>query len=75
MWAASGAAQCDLWFPPRQIPSEDGASELLPVLVIVQRTPGSPEGGWAQRVRHRICRWDVVPDQTGRAPRRMIWGP
>lgn len=29
------AAQCDLWFPSRKIPLEDGSSVLLPVLVIV----------------------------------------
>ncbi len=34
-WAAGDAAQCDLWFPPRKIPLEDGSSVLLPVLVIV----------------------------------------
>ena len=28
------AAQCDLWFPPRKIPLEDGTAKLLPVLVI-----------------------------------------
>lgn len=35
LWAAGDAAQCDLWFPPRKIPLEDGSSVLLPVLVIV----------------------------------------
>ncbi len=34
VWAAGDAAQCDLWFPPRKIPLEDGSAELLPVLVI-----------------------------------------
>jgi len=33
-WAAGDAAQCDLWFPPRKIPLEDGSKTLLPVLVI-----------------------------------------
>ena len=33
-WAAGDAAQCDLWFPPKKIPLEDGTSKLLPVLVI-----------------------------------------
>ena len=28
-------AQCDLWFPPKRIPLEDGTSALLPVLVII----------------------------------------
>src|SRR5690606_37445179 len=34
VWAAGDAAQCDLWFPPRKIPLEDGTAALLPVLVI-----------------------------------------
>jgi hypothetical protein len=34
VWAAGDAAQCDLWFPPRKIPLEDGSVKLLPVLVI-----------------------------------------
>ena len=27
VWAAGDAAQCDLWFPPRRIPLEDGTDE------------------------------------------------
>ena len=35
-WSPGDAAQCDLWFPPKRIPLEDGTSALLlPVLVIV----------------------------------------
>jgi hypothetical protein len=34
VWAAGDAAQCDLWFPPRRIPLEDGSAALVPVLVI-----------------------------------------
>ena len=33
VWAPGDAAQCDLWFPPKKIPLEDGTSVLLPVLV------------------------------------------
>jgi len=33
-WDPGDAAQCDLWFPPRRIPLEDGSTALLPVLVI-----------------------------------------
>jgi hypothetical protein len=29
-----GRSACDLWFPPREIPLEDGTAKLLPVLVI-----------------------------------------
>ena len=34
VWEPGDAAQCDLWFPPRRIPLEDGTARLLPVLVI-----------------------------------------
>jgi DNA replication protein DnaC len=30
-WLPGDAAQCDLWFPPRRIPLEDGTTALLPV--------------------------------------------
>ena len=30
VWLAGDAAQCDLWFPPRRIPLEDGSTALLP---------------------------------------------
>ena len=33
-WLPGDAAQCDLWFPPRKIPLEDGTKTLLPVMVI-----------------------------------------
>ena len=34
-WAPGDAAQCDLWFPARKVPLEDGTARLLPVLVII----------------------------------------
>ena len=34
IWVPGDAAQCDLWFPPKKIPLEDGTTTLLPVLVI-----------------------------------------
>lgn len=34
VWEPGDAAQCDLWFPSRKIPLEDGTAKLLPVLVI-----------------------------------------
>lgn len=33
-WEPGDAARCDLWFPPRKIPPEDGTARLLPVLMI-----------------------------------------
>jgi hypothetical protein len=32
IWLPGDAAQCDLWFPPKKIPLEDGTRTLLPVL-------------------------------------------
>ena len=34
VWGPGDEAQCDLWFPPRKIPLEEGTAKLLPVLVI-----------------------------------------
>ena len=34
VWLPGDAAQCDLWFPPKKIPLEDGSKTLLPVMVI-----------------------------------------
>jgi hypothetical protein len=33
-WLPGDAAQCDLWFPPKTIPLEDGSKTFLPVVVI-----------------------------------------
>jgi transposase len=30
VWSPGDAAQCDLWFPPKRIPLEDGSDALLP---------------------------------------------
>lgn len=75
VWAAGDAAQCDLWFPPRRIPLEDGTSALLPVLVIVpahsrficgrmlptRQTPDLLLGTWS------------LIERFGRVPRRLVW--
>jgi hypothetical protein len=34
VWHAGDAGECDLWFPPKKIPLEDGTQWLLPVLVL-----------------------------------------
>jgi transposase len=74
-WAPGDAAQCDLWFPPKRIPLEDGTSALLPVLVIVaahsrfitgrmlpsRQTPDLLLGTWA------------LLNTLGRVPRRLVW--
>lgn len=75
IWLPGDAAQCDLWFPPKKIPLEDGSTTLLPVLVIT-----------AAHSRFMLGR--MIPTRTtadlllgmwmllqllGRVPRRLIW--
>lgn len=45
LWEPGDAAQCDLRFPPKKIPLEDGTASMLPVLVITQRIHGSSRAG------------------------------
>jgi len=75
LWAAGDAAQCDLWFPPRKIPLEDGTAKLLPVLVI---TAAHSRFVTAQMIPTRktedllLGSWELI-QQLGRVPRRLIW--
>lgn len=74
-WEAGDAAQCDLWFPPRKIPLEDGTSTLLPVLVIT--------AAYSRFVLARMIPTKTTEDLLlgmwrllqllGRVPRRLIW--
>lgn len=74
-WAPGDAAQCDLWFPPRKIPLEDGTTKLLPVLVI---TAAHSRFVTARMVPTRktedllLGSWELI-QQLGRVPRRLIW--
>ena len=74
-WLPGDAAQCDLWFPPRKIPLEDGTRVLLPVLVI---TCAHSRFILAQMIptRHTadllLGMWELL-SQLGRVPRRLIW--
>lgn len=74
-WAAGDAAQCDLWFPPRKIPLEDGTRVLLPVLVIVA---AHSRFVMARRIPTRktedllLGHWELIR-QLGAVPRRLIW--
>jgi hypothetical protein len=74
-WAAGDAAQCDLWFPPRKIPLEDGTKTLLPVLVI---TAAHSRFVLARMIPTRrtedllTATWELLQD-LGRVPRRLIW--
>jgi hypothetical protein len=75
VWAAGDAAQCDLWFPPRKIPLEDGTAKLLPVLVI---TAAYSRFTTARMIPTRktedllLGSWELI-QQLGRVPRRLIW--
>ncbi len=75
VWAAGDAAQCDLWFPPRKIPLEDGSAKLLPVLVI---TAAYSRFVTARMIPTRktedllLGTWELIR-QLGRVPRRLIW--
>jgi transposase len=75
VWAPGDAAQCDLWFPPRKIPLEDGSVKLLPVLVI---TAAYSRFVTARMIPTRktedllLGSWELIR-QLGRVPRRLIW--
>lgn len=74
-WAAGDAAQCDLWFPPKKIPLENGTSALLPVLVIT--------AAYSRFVLGRMIPTKTTEDLLlgmwqllqllGRVPRRLLW--
>lgn len=74
-WLPGDAAQCDLWFPPRKIPLEDGSTTLLPVMVI---TAAHSRFMVAKMIptRHTVdlllAMWMLL-QVLGRVPRRLIW--
>ena len=74
-WDPGDAAQCDLWFPPKKIPLEDGTSRLLPVLVI---TLAHSRYVLARMIPTRTTEdlllgtWELL-SELGRVPRRLIW--
>ena len=74
-WLPGDAAQCDLWFPPRKIPLEDGSKALLPVLVITVAHSRFMLGRMIP-TRHTqdllLGMWELL-QQLGRVPRRLIW--
>ena len=74
-WAAGDAGQCDLWFPPRRIPLEDGSTALLPVLVIVAAHSRFITGRMLPTRKTGdllLGSWELI-QQLGRVPRRLIW--
>ncbi len=75
VWEAGDAAQCDLWFPPKRIPLEDGSTALLPVLVIVAAHSRFITGRMLPTRRTEdllLGSWELI-QQIGRVPRRLIW--
>jgi len=74
-WSPGDAAQCDLWFPPRKIPLEDGTSRLLPVLVITAAYSRFVTGRMIPTRKSEdllLGSWELI-GQLGRVPRRLIW--
>jgi hypothetical protein len=74
-WEAGDAAQCDLWFPPRKIPLEDGTAKLLPVLVITAAHSRFVTGRMIPTRKTEdlsLGSWELI-QQLGRVPRRLIW--
>lgn len=75
VWDPGDAAQCDLWFPPRKIPLEDGTATLLPVLVI---TAAHSRFMLTRMIPTRktedllLGSWELL-QRLGRVPRRLIW--
>ena len=75
IWLPGDAAQCDLWFPPKKIPLEDGSKTLLPVLVITAAHSRFILGRMIP-TRHTadllLGMWMLL-QVLGRIPRRLIW--
>lgn len=74
-WAPGDAAQCDLWFPPKKIPLEDGTAALLPVLVITAAHSRFISGEMVptrQTPDLLLGMWSLI-DRFGRVPRRLLW--
>jgi hypothetical protein len=74
-WSPGDAAQCDLWFPPRKIPLEDGTAKLLPVLVITAAHSRFVTGRMIPTRKTEdllLGSWELL-QQLGRVPRRLIW--
>jgi len=74
-WDPGDAAQCDLWFPPRKIPLEDGTSKLLPVLVITAAHSRFMVGRMIPTRTTEdllLASWELI-QRLGAMPRRLIW--
>ncbi|MCY7411643.1 MAG: IS21 family transposase [Salinibacterium sp.] len=75
IWEPGDTAQCDLWFPPRKIPLEDGTTKLLPVLVITAAHSRFMTGRMIPTRKTEdllLGSWELI-QQLGRVPRRLLW--
>jgi hypothetical protein len=75
LWSPGDAAQCDLWFPPKRIPLEDGTQATLPVLVMVaaySRFISALMVPTRQTPDLLLGMWSLIK-ALGRVPRRLIW--
>jgi hypothetical protein len=74
-WLPGDAAQCDLWFPPKKIPLEDGTRTLLPVLVITAAHSRFMVGRMipTRTTEDLLLGMWVLLQLLGRVPRRLIW--
>ena len=75
VWEPGDAAQCDLWFPPRRIPLEDGTARLLPVLVVTAAHSRFVMGRMIPTRKTEdllLGTWELLKG-LGRVPRRLIW--
>jgi hypothetical protein len=74
-WEVGDAAQCDLWFPPRKIVLENGASILIPVLVITLAYSRFMLGRMipAKATEDLLLGMWHLLRELGRVPRRLIW--
>ena len=75
IWEPGDTAQCDLWFPPRKIPLEDGTTKLLPVLVMTAAHSRCMTGRMIPTRKTEdllLGSWELI-QQLGRVPRRLLW--
>ena len=74
-WEAGDAAQCDLWFPPKKIPLENGTAALLPVLVITAAYSRFVLGRMipTKTTQDLLLGMWLLLQLLGRVPRRLIW--
>src|SRR4029079_3050886 len=77
-YAAGEIAQCDLWFPPIELPVGFGQTRkpaLLPVLTMIC---GYPRGLWAMLIPSRraedlFAGWWRLIASLGAVPRALVW--